>query len=426
MDPTAIRRLTGEQDAHMRELGARLADRLGVDPGRIVLKPGDHNQIWRDGDTIQVRYAASTEPEQALAGWERSAQEQKLGTPGRPQDHGGEAAHQSVQDPTGHPGDGLHDSRGDGRPVESHDRSPTAMRPTDSQPRDKIVGIENHGRPYEDPRHDPKLPHEHLDRRELRPYKKMNALTSWKDVEAAFRKGEASVAIGTKVKSEAEGHAILQRLATGDARALEAIGVKNVPLAMDSSLREWALVQGRDGFAIYAGKYASVALPNDVRVLAHNHPGPHPGELAEGRTVKDLPNVENGRDYGDILADLDAAKDAAIVPSIADIHAISDGGDHVIYTRYVNKGHGKIANPTPGTAEPRVSLHLADTKVLRWNERTREYWYEVSMIVKDSTGQTLWSGKIFGQWYAFAEMGTVHATKPPVLERPLPAGWSAP
>jgi hypothetical protein len=413
----------------MREIGARLADRLGVDPSRIVLKPGDHNQIWGDGDTIQVRYAASTEPEQALAGWERDARNNKLGTPGQPgraQHHGGVPAHEPVQDPTGHQveaspdaGDGLNAPRSDGRSVESHDRGTAA-------PRDKILGIENHGRPYEDPRHDPNLPHEHLDRRQLRPYKKMKALTSWKDIEEAFRKGEASVAIGTKIKSEEEGHAILQRLATGDARALEAIGVRNAPLAMDSSLREWALVQGRDGFAIYAGKYASVALPSDVRVLAHNHPGPHRGELAEGREIKDLPNAENGRDYADILADLDAAKDAGIVPSIADVHAISDGGNHVIYTRYVNRGNGKIANPTAGTTDPRVSLHLADTKVLRWNERTREYWYEVSMIVKDSTGQLLWSGKIFGQWYAVAEMGTVHATKPPVLERPLPAGWSAP
>ena len=95
MDRTAMRRLTQEQDAHMREIGARLADRLGVDPERIVLKPGDHNQIWRDGDTIQVRYAPSTEPEHALAGWERNAREQKLGAPGRPQDHRREPAREA-------------------------------------------------------------------------------------------------------------------------------------------------------------------------------------------------------------------------------------------------------------------------------------------------------------------------------------------
>jgi hypothetical protein len=55
-----------------------------------------------------------------------------------------------------------------------------------------------------------------------------------------------------------------------------------------------------------------------------------------------------------------------------------------------------------------------------------EYWYEVSITVKDSSGQVLWSGKLFGQWHATAEMGTVYATKPPVLERPLPVGWRAP
>jgi hypothetical protein len=81
MDPAAIDRLTKEQDAHMRELGARLADQLGVDPGRVVLKPGDQNRIWKDGNDIQVRYAPETPPERALADWERDARKAKIGPP---------------------------------------------------------------------------------------------------------------------------------------------------------------------------------------------------------------------------------------------------------------------------------------------------------------------------------------------------------
>jgi hypothetical protein len=91
MAPAAIDRLTKQQDAHMRELGARLADQLGVDPDRVVLKPGDENQIWKDGNDIQVRYAPQTPPEQALASWARDARRAKIGKPqhGRSEDRHG-------------------------------------------------------------------------------------------------------------------------------------------------------------------------------------------------------------------------------------------------------------------------------------------------------------------------------------------------
>lgn len=306
-----------------------------------------------------------------------------------------------------------HGATGDGEATSQRDAK------TVDPDRGKAVGIENRGAPYQDPRENPNLPHEHLERRHLRPYKKMEAVSSWRDAEMVLRKDAHSVAIGKKLRTAEEGHAILQRLATGDATALAAVGIGDVPSTMNSSLREWALVQGRDGFVIYAGQYGAVMLPSDVRVLAHNHPGPHHGQLSEGRMIKDIPNAENGRDYADILADMEAATDAGIIPSIADIHAISGGSSHVIYTRYVTKGNGKIGNPTPGTSEPRVSLHLDDTKVLRWNERSLEYWYEVSMTVKDSS----WSGRLYGRWGATTQMGTVFASKPLFLQLPPTAGW---
>ena len=133
----------------------------------------------------------------------------------------------------------------------------------------------------------------------------------------------------------------------------------------------------------------------------------------------------NGKTYGEIIADPEAAKDAGIVPSIADIHAISEGNDHVLYTRYVHEGNGRIGNPT-GTAEPLVSIHLSDTKVVRWNERTKDYWYQVSVEVKDAQGNTLWSGTMWGEWHAQIQNGTVHLRTPPALQRPLPAGWKQP
>lgn len=87
LDPATLTRLTGEQDAHMRSLADRLASKLGVDPARIALKPGAENRLWRDGDSYEARYAASTDPEQALAKWERDARPSAT----RPAAHGTEA-----------------------------------------------------------------------------------------------------------------------------------------------------------------------------------------------------------------------------------------------------------------------------------------------------------------------------------------------
>jgi hypothetical protein len=301
---------------------------------------------------------------------------------------------------------------------------PSSVRDQLSAPPDKVVGIENRGGPYKDARNDPSLPHEYLDRRQLLPYRRMGAVSSWKTAEKALKRGAVSVCIGNKINTADEGHALLQRLSAGDVTALHDLGVSEVPDKFDPSSREWALVEGRDGFAIYSGKIDKVSVPADVRIIGHNHPGPQPGQV-EGRLIKDLPASVNGKTYGEIIADPEAAKDAGIVPSIADIHAISEGNDHVLYTRYVHEGNGRIGNPT-GTAEPLVSIHLSDTKVVRWNERTKDYWYQVSVEVKDAQGNTLWSGTMWGEWHAQIQNGTVHLRTPPALQRPLPAGWKEP
>jgi hypothetical protein len=99
MDFPTIRKLTAEQDAHVRELGGRLAQDLGVTPDKLVVKPadpGDGNKIWKDGDQIQVRYEPGTDPEKALTTWETEAQKQKIGkpAPGHSPEHPTPAPHE--------------------------------------------------------------------------------------------------------------------------------------------------------------------------------------------------------------------------------------------------------------------------------------------------------------------------------------------
>jgi hypothetical protein len=115
-----------------------------------------------------------------------------------------------------------------------------------------------------------------------------------------------------------------------------------------------------------------------------------------------------------------------LTPSPADSHSISHGGAHVIYTRYVHRGGGKIANPIAGETAERVAMHMAGNKVVRFNSRTKEYWYQVSLQIKDGLGNTLWSGEVYSKWSAVMKTGSLSFTKPPELGRALPSGWQVP
>lgn len=288
----------------------------------------------------------------------------------------------------------------------------------------KTLRGQNHGGPYADPTIDPLLPHAYLERRQLCPFRKLGAESSWKKVAKRLAKGEC-VAIGTMLRSEADGHRVLARLAAGDSTALESIGISGVPENLDSMTREWAVVETRDGYAIYVGKYGSVSVRADVRLLGHTHPGPGI-DPATGASIRDLPFGEEGASYDAIIADLNAASAAAIIPSDHDIHAVSDGGAHTIHTRYVHIGNKQIANPASAGQRNQVSIHLRDTKVLRWDPSRHEYFYEVQVSVKDAAGEILWSGQMYSLWRSFARRGRVFVTRPPELDRPLPPGWQEP
>jgi hypothetical protein len=290
------------------------------------------------------------------------------------------------------------------------------------------AGHRNHGDPYGDPRVDPERPHRYLEKHELVPTSELSFATTWKQA-AKVLETKHGVAIGRKLRTAAEGHDLIARLARGDASALKQLGIGDVPHQLDTTGREWALFETRDGFAIVAGSYGKTELPAGTRALAHSHPGPTPARplpAGEHPTI-DLPVPKGGKTFAEILEDFTAAKEAGITPSARDIHAISDGGAHVIYTRFVHRGDGKIGNPSPGDAAARVSLHLAGARVVRFNKRTQEYWYKVDLHVKDSNGRSLWRGDLYAYWTpGDHELLSVTNKRPSILDRPPQGGWQNP
>lgn len=59
------------------------------------------------------------------------------------------------------------------------------------------------------------------------------------------------------------------------------------------------------------------------------------------------------------------------------------------------------------------------------NPRTKEYFYQVSVELRDSAGQKVWSGEMYGQWFQQTGSGIVHHKRPPQLDVDRP-GWVTP
>src|SRR6185295_2450772 len=92
----------------------------------------------------------------------------------------------------------------------------------------------NQGDPYIHPLEgDAAHPHRYLERRELISLKKHKTESSLAGIEKALE-SEFSVPIGKKLKTLEQGHEILERLARGDASALEKLGVGGVPPGYDT------------------------------------------------------------------------------------------------------------------------------------------------------------------------------------------------
>ena len=371
--------------------------------------------------TYVRKLRAVTKLPQQLADDATHALGKKITKPAAASGGGGSSSHGESSGQTGAPHAQALSSQTPHGASSQSPRSPDPHGPSTSD----VPAVRNHGEPHGDPRVHPEQPHRYLEKHELVPTSELRFATTWKQAMKLLEE-DPGTAIGRKLHAAAEGHDVVARLARGDASALKQLGIDDVPRKLDTTGREWALIETRDGFAIVVGRYKDTGLPAGTRALAHSHPGPTPGHpLKAGESpMIDLPVPKGGRTYAEILEDLPAAKKAGITPSARDVHAISDGGEHVIYTRFIHHGNSRVGNPSPGDTAARVNLHLGGAQVVRFNQRTQEYWYRVSLHVKDSTGKSLWRGDVYAYWKPHAhDLARIQFDRPAILNRAPAGGW---
>ncbi len=395
--------LQAEHANHMRLMATQLAERLGLPITDVEVMVGDRVGVTiGTSGSVTATYQPGMPPAKAQASWQELYDEKMeargggAGGPGRGRLHL----------PAGEPGDGR-PRRNREQPHGEIHRDPGATTP-DAPPLPT---------PY---RHDAK--HELDSSTEL----SIAIRQQWAEVEvllSAGAPGSRGVPIGRVLETAAEGHRLFQRIVRRDRGVLDDLGMQGVPKDFDTMQQEWSLIETSDGFVIVAGDYGNVTAPGRVRVLAHVHPAPLKAG-SEGATTTTVLDVRRGgKSYDQILLSEANAKQSGITPSAEDIHSISDGGAHVLYTRYVNEGNGLIGNPQPDDPRPRIEIHMAGVQTRRWNSEAKKYVYEVDVRVKDSDGEILWVGKMFANWNAVNKKGNVHFTSPDSLADPLEKGW---
>ena len=212
---------------------------------------------------------------------------------------------------------------------------------------------------------------------------------------------------------KAEGEAILQLLAQGDRNALAALGIGDIPRRLKVTEREWALVQTRDGFVIYVGDATSIDLPANVRSVAHSHPTHKDGKRLE----LDVPAGKGGLNFIDIVKDPAKAKNSGLLPSAMDLHVVADGAEHTLHTQFVMDWDGTITNAVEGDTRPRVQVRISKSRVLRYNERRKGYWYQAQLDVR-AGGESIWSGDFFGHQDFMANAERVSFIRFSELDRP--------
>ncbi len=208
--------------------------------------------------------------------------------------------------------------------------------------------------------------------------------------------------IGRPVQTEAQGRALMRRLADGDASALSAIDVR-VPDNYNPVGREWGLGKTKDGkYAIIQGGTGDVdwgqLMARGVEPLSHSHPlfkgremtkpGVTPKELIDGHELFDKTHV---------------------LPSVEDIKFLADHGLrwHEVHTPYTHQGEGKIGNSTG--SEPGLSVIVHDA--VQMGESSSYFFYKARLEFV-SGGQTLWSGEVWA-WSGFVRDGGFFSTSQP-------------
>ncbi|MBL8623572.1 MAG: DUF4157 domain-containing protein [Myxococcales bacterium] len=230
-----------------------------------------------------------------------------------------------------------------------------------------------------------------------------------------------SRAIGKVLKTRGEGETILHLLATGDKNALAALDIDDIPKKLKVTEREWALVETRDGFVMYMGDADHVSMPPNVRSVAHTHP-----THAKGKRLElDVPDGQGGLDFTDIAADPSKVKGTGLLPSAMDLHTVADGTEHTLHTQFVMDWDGTITNAVDGDTRPRVQVHISKSRVVRYSERQKVYFYQAQIEVSAS-GQSVWSGDFYGQRGFQTDTDKISFKRFGELDRPPPASYVDP
>lgn len=222
----------------------------------------------------------------------------------------------------------------------------------------------------------------------------------------ARKNTDDTLALGKRLNTESEGQASLARLATGDASALVEIGVRGLPDNYNPALREFALLETRDGYIIVTGGRRSVDIPHGTRLLGHTHPESLDINGAD-RTL-DLRDEAGSKSvrvtFDEIARDQQTvrAHESGLIPSPADVDAVGDGGQQILHTRYIHAGDGKIANPGHGATGPRVNILISQVRTLSSNPAQHTTIYEDRFTVR-AAGEEIWSGAVYSKRVTIGE-----------------------
>lgn len=195
---------------------------------------------------------------------------------------------------------------------------------------------------------------------------------------------------------------IMSRLRSGDAGALEELGVSKLPEGYLTNSHEWGLgrLPGPDGeFVVIRGSQSQVDWNHlDVVPVAHSHPVVDTGPTANRLLNAD--GVPGEVSLDDVLAGGGGMRDNQIhlFPSGSDVVFCADGGlpSHHVLTPYEYLGAGRIGNFVPGSGNPRITFEIEQpTRVGSFLGEQDLPIYRAEAVMR-AEGEVPWKGSLWG------------------------------
>lgn len=205
--------------------------------------------------------------------------------------------------------------------------------------------------------------------------------------------------------TEEQAHAMLRRIANGDAAALREIGIPDVPQGYDPRAREWGLGRRSDGsFVIIQGDSGAVTwsglIRNGITPIGHSHPFSSQMALPGGAVR-----------VGEILGNQRLVE--RILPSGADITTLGRNGVdyHELHTPFVDAGNGAIANPTPGVAGNGVTIVIANVRLAGYDYGNPVY--SAHIVIQNERNEALGTMQLWGEHMVGAGgLSILHTSQP--------------